>query len=392
MVRPTFSFASLALTASSVQAASYNVVDTFDASNFFTQFDFFTAPDPTHGFVKYVDAVTASRDGLAGYADGGVYLGVDYTNTTTTGRPSVRVTSKKAYTKGLFIADIAHMPAGAAGSSSCGIWPAFWMFGPDWPNSGEIDIIEGVNSQRSNAVTLHTGPGCSVSNAGSLAGTKLVSPDCQGTSGCTQSTRAADNFGPGFNAAGGGVYALEWTDAAMKVWFFPRGSAIASQLAITPSSNSSSSPSAQSPDPSTFGTPLAVFTGSGSGLGGGCPLSQHFADHNLVFDTTFCGDWAGRVWDTDRACAALAPTCEEFVGGNPEVFADAYWLVRGVRVFQEGGGGEGGEGEGSGVGVGVGVGIGGGAGVGVGVGVGVGGGQRRGVGRRGGARSKKWWA
>lgn len=33
--------------------------------------------------------------------------------------------------KGVFIADIAHMPGGA-----CGSWPAFWMFGPNWPNSG----------------------------------------------------------------------------------------------------------------------------------------------------------------------------------------------------------------------------------------------------------------
>jgi hypothetical protein len=98
------------------------------------------------------------------------------------------------------------------------------------------------------------------------------------------------------------------------------------------------------------------------------------------------------VWDTDRPCAALAPTCEEFVGGNPEVFADAYWLVRGVRVFQEGAG-DGDEGSGVGVGVGVGVGGGAGAGVGAGVGVGVGvGGQRRGVGRRGGAGARNWSA
>jgi hypothetical protein len=23
----------------------------------------------------------------------------------------------------------------------CGTWPAFWMFGPDWPNGGEIDTL-----------------------------------------------------------------------------------------------------------------------------------------------------------------------------------------------------------------------------------------------------------
>jgi hypothetical protein len=330
MVRPTFALAGLALAASSARAASYNVVDAFDATNFFDEFEFFTQPDPTHGFVQYVDAATASRDGLAGFAEGAVYLGVDYTNTTTTGRSSVRVTSKKAYTKGLFIADIAHMPAGTADSSGCGLWPAFWMFGPNWPNSGEIDIIEGVNSQASNAVTLHTGPGCSVSNAGSVASTKLVQPNCQGNEGCTQSTAASNNFGAGFNAAGGGVYALEWTDDAIKAWFFPRGSDLASQLS---SSSSSSSPP---PDPSTFGTPLAAFAGGASGAN--CSIDSHFADQSLVFNTAFCGDWAGKVWADDAACAALADTCEDFVGANPGAFSQAYWLVNGLRVYQAGAG------------------------------------------------------
>lgn len=325
MVRPRLALAGLALTASSARAAStYNIVDVFDSTNFFKEFEFFNQPDPTNGFVEYVDAATASRDGLAGFAEGGVYLGADYTNTTTTGRPSVRVTSKKAYTKGLFIADIAHMPAGAAGSSGCGLWPAYWMFGPNWPNSGEIDILEGVNSQTSNLVTLHTAPGCSVSNAGSVAGTKLVQADCQGNEGCTQATAGApNNYGAGFNAAGGGIYALEWTDAAIKVWFFPRGSVLASQLS---SASSSSSPS---PDPSTFGTPLAAFRGGSS-----CSIDSHFADHNLVFTTTFCGDWAGAVWAEDTACSALAERCEDYVGENPEAFSQAYWLVNGIRVYQ----------------------------------------------------------
>jgi beta-glucanase (GH16 family) len=39
---------------------------------------------------------------------------------------------KQNYTKGLFVADIAHMPA------ACGLWPAFWLSGSDWPNNGEI--------------------------------------------------------------------------------------------------------------------------------------------------------------------------------------------------------------------------------------------------------------
>lgn len=36
-----------------------------------------------------------------------------------------------------------------------------WMYGPNWPASGEIDIIEGVNLNTHNSITLHTSPGCS---------------------------------------------------------------------------------------------------------------------------------------------------------------------------------------------------------------------------------------
>lgn len=67
-----------------------------------------------------------------------VSFGVDYKNVAPYGRQSIRLTSKKSYNSGLIILDLAHMPGGI-----CGTWPAFWTLGPDWPNHGEIDIIEG---------------------------------------------------------------------------------------------------------------------------------------------------------------------------------------------------------------------------------------------------------
>ncbi len=42
----------------------------------------------------------------------------------------------------------------------CGTWPALWMLGPDWPNYGEIDIVEGVNIHTTNSLTLHSNSGC----------------------------------------------------------------------------------------------------------------------------------------------------------------------------------------------------------------------------------------
>ncbi|KAK4168711.1 glycoside hydrolase [Cladorrhinum sp. PSN259] len=313
---------------SSSSSSTYTLVDTFNSSNFFSEFHFFSQPDPTNGFVEYVNASTANRQSLAGYSEGGIYLGVDYHNVTTTGRKSVRVTSNNAYTTGLFIADIAHMPSGRTHAESCGIWPAYWMFGPSWPNSGEIDILEGVNAQRSNSITLHTGPGCRMSNRGSVAGTKLVSSNCQGNSGCGQETQSASNYGAGFNSLGGGYYVMEWTQSAISVWFFPRRSSEAAQLinALTNTTHGNIDIT------SSLGQPLATFVG-----GSNCSISDHFADHSIVFDTTFCGDWAGQVWQSDSACSALAQTCEEWVGQNPEKFVGAYWLINEIRVYQKGG-------------------------------------------------------
>ena len=148
--------------------------------------------------------------------------------------------------------------------SACGIWPAFWMFGPNWPNNGEIDIIEGVNLQAQNSMTMHTSGGCS-----------LIGKDCYGHQGCGVSAGGPGSYGDGFNNGNGGVYALEWTSEAIDIWFFSRSSNLDNVLS-------------DNPDPAQWGSPLASFEG-----GSGCTIDDHFNDHNIIFDTTFCGDWAG---------------------------------------------------------------------------------------------------
>jgi len=225
------------------------------------------------------------------------------------------LSSNKAYTHGLFIADIAHMPGGI-----CGVWPAFWTFGPNWPASGEIDIIEGVNTQATDAITLHTSSGCTMSGTGSLGGSVLQNGDCNagnGNTGCSTSTASTQGFGAGFNAIGGGVYAMEWTSSAIEVYFFPRN-AIPSDI------------TSGSPNPSGWGTPVASFSGNG------CDIDSHFMNHNIVFDTTFCGDWAGQVWSSSQ-CASLASTCDAYVAANPSAFTQAYWMINSVKTYQVGG-------------------------------------------------------
>ena len=56
-----------------------------------------------------------------------------------------------------------------------------------------------------------------------------------------------------------------------------------------------------------------------------------------IFDTTFCGDWAGKVWATDPVCASLATTCESFVSDHPAEFGQTYWMINSLRVYQDDG-------------------------------------------------------
>lgn len=111
---------------------------------------------------------------------------------------------------------------------------------------------------------------------------------------------------------------MEWTSSAIKVFFFPRSSIPAD---IT----------SGSPDPTTWGTPVSAFS---SGASGGCNIDQHFTQHNIVFDTTFCGDWAGNVWSSSPTCSKLATSCSAYVAANPTAFAEAYWLINSVKVYQ----------------------------------------------------------
>ncbi|KAI9720052.1 MAG: hypothetical protein M1812_003179 [Candelaria pacifica] len=198
----------------------------------------------------------------------------------------------------------------------CGTWPAFWTLGPDWPNGGEIDILEGVNSQTKNGMTLHTSPGCSITNNGGFSG-NMTTNNCDtnvaGNAGCEIAALDSRTYGKGFNSNGGGVYATEWTSNAISIWFFCRGS-----IPLDVSSGA--------PVPSGWGKPVAQFQGD-------CAIDTYFKDQQIIFDTTFCGDWAGNSWNSST-CSSLAPTCQAYVQNNPSAFNDAYWSVNSLKVYQ----------------------------------------------------------
>lgn len=118
---PTTSALAIAANASYLEYATavYGLKDTYNAGNFFSSFGLFSGADPTGGFVNYQGSLSAAQSaGLVNTNNNQIYMGVDHTNTVSTssaGRPSIRVTSNKVYTHGLFIADIAHMPGSICG-------------------------------------------------------------------------------------------------------------------------------------------------------------------------------------------------------------------------------------------------------------------------------------
>ncbi|KAF2735887.1 hypothetical protein EJ04DRAFT_183077 [Polyplosphaeria fusca] len=314
---------STVLAAESQYDLPYEIQDTYEGDSFLNGWDFFTAADPTNGFVRYQDKTAAENAQLVKTIGDDTYIGVDYQNTEIVtnngdGRASVRITTSKSYNQGLYILDLKHMPG-----SICGTWPAFWSLGGGvWPQHGEIDIIEGVNKNSVNKMVLHTDTECSVNGVGQTGSQNLYNcalDSSSGPSGCDVNDASTQSYGTDFNANGGGVYAMEWTGDHIKIWFFPRGQVPPSIVA-------------EKPDVTEFGMPNANFEGD-------CDVAKRFIDHQFIFDTTFCGDWAGNVYEYSGCpmypgLGGMA-SCKKFVAENPSAFSQAYWLISSFKTYKK---------------------------------------------------------
>ncbi|GAW14380.1 hypothetical protein ANO14919_037820 [Xylariales sp. No.14919] len=302
---------------------AYSLSTHYAGQGLLNGFSFFTGEDPSDGFVDYQSREAALASNIVSIDElNRVKLGVDSINTYSPsgkGRPSVRITSNDGFTYGLFIADFSHMP-----SSTCGTWPAFWAFnnGGDWPIGGEVDVIEGANTAQRNLFSAHTTSGCQAPGTGF---TGVQGPtDCSITPenvGCNYAAPTSDRatYGDAFNAEGGGVYALEWDSQDIKIWHFPRR-AIPDDINLAP---------LVTPDPTTWGPPQALFGGSR------CQADSHFFNMSLVINTNFCGAYAGNIWGVADQCNELAPTCEEYVAGNPSSFSNAFWQINYIDVYEK---------------------------------------------------------
>ncbi|KAJ3515182.1 hypothetical protein NLJ89_g1928 [Agrocybe chaxingu] len=293
-------------------ARAFTLTDYYRGQSFLDGWDFFSGEDPTHGNVNYQTKENAIKKRLAYVQDDGTtILAVDNTSTVAVGgrRDSVRISTKKTWTGGLFIADFWSMPHG------CSVWPAYWSLGPDWPNAGEIDVLEGVHEQETNSYTLHTSVGCEMSNIDKEASiSNQVHPICASSGldnrGCGFSDTDTRTYGKEFNLLAGGVFAHVWDDTGIKIWRFLRPEIPAD---IT----------SKKPNPATWGTPAAFFPSTN------CDIGAHFFEHSLVLDTTICGDLGNPTYAT----SGCPGTCAEAVANNAN-FKFARWQLNYIAVYQ----------------------------------------------------------
>ena len=341
----------------------YQLVDRQVGEAFFDAYRFWDGPDSlgSAGHNVYVGKPKADELGLFAIdAEGDVIM--KSTPTPDGPRSSIRLEGRQRYDRGLFILDVAHLPNG------CGVWPAWWMTDEaHWPDHGEIDIVEGINTQTVAKTALHTRESCSMfahvpdwehtgvwDRSTGLPDTYTGFPDFEtsvpaddcwamaphrwANQGCVMMSQEEGTIGEGFNQNGGGVYILEWDPANryIRSWVF--GTELPANLQEALSTAALPKHQQVAPDSDTWGTPYAYFA---IGETTGCS-ADHFQNMRMVFNLAFCGTVAGNRFTKD--CPALSEefnvegdpilSCNAYIESNPDALDEAYWKIRGVYVYE----------------------------------------------------------
>ena len=170
-------------------------------------------------------------------------------------------------------------------------------------------------------MTLHTSPNCAVTG-GSGGLLQPYSQDCNtavnGNEGCSFHETNPASYGTTLNQDGGAIYAMEWTSDGISIWWWGGGNPAPADVL------------GDNPDPTAWGPPSSQWAGDG------CVWDQHFLTHQIIFDMTFCGDWAGQVFATDPVCSAKG-ACTDYVANTPGDFSESYWSVNALKLYQDNG-------------------------------------------------------
>ncbi|KAI1344770.1 concanavalin A-like lectin/glucanase domain-containing protein [Xylariaceae sp. FL0016] len=299
-------------------SSSYILSEVYNSTNFFDVFDFSSKADPNGGHVQYQSSYDAFQAGLVEYKGDEMYIGVDYSGELTggAGRKAVRLESQSTWNEGLFIADFTHLP-----KPTCGTWPAFWFLGPDWPNNGEVDIYENWNDLEFNRHTAHVASPskigeCTISSDGMTS--EVDSANCYDFSegqydyqGCSASSHT-DTFG----SASGGVFAMEFTSEFIKIWDWAR--------TAVPSDIQSGTPSPSS----LWGTPAYMIKQ--------CDIVEAFKNMQMILNIDFCGVAAQEdKWGASCRASTGYQTCSEYVAASYSDFAQSYFKVKDIKIYQQ---------------------------------------------------------
>ncbi|PIL26823.1 hypothetical protein GSI_11084 [Ganoderma sinense ZZ0214-1] len=345
----------LAGLATTVLGGQWHLADSHVGKDFLDAFVHQAIKDPTAGRVNYVSQATALSKNLTFTNSNTLVIRADHTKTlsaTGPGRDSVRLMSKKQYKQHVTMSVSLHLHlhftlwddtnlsshvliAGTSGTcpKDAAPGPPFgrWALTPGprpvsiaalslfmFIDLREIDIIEGANDKSPNLSTLHTGSGCTMpakrNQTGTSTGTNCDS-NATNNQSCGVHAKQKDSFGPQFNKAGGGWYAMERTDQHIKVWYW---------LRTDPKVPTDVRTGAATVNTNAWGEPVGFWPG-----GKNCDLAKHLDPHNLIINLTLCGSWAGNTFNAD-GCPG---NCDTYVEQNPAKFKDAFFDIAGVKIY-----------------------------------------------------------
>ncbi|KAI0033916.1 concanavalin A-like lectin/glucanase domain-containing protein [Vararia minispora EC-137] len=300
--------------------SAFTLVQNYTGSDFLdtSKWSYFTGTDPTNGMVNYLSLKEAKAAGLVKVGSNNqTTISVESGNLPSgQNRKSVRISANEKWGKGLIIADFAQMPYG------CGVWPAFWTVGANWPDDGEIDIIEGVNKMANNQLTLHTGSSgtsCTTDTnpglingvpafLGNVLGTTCASSDGN-NAGCSFSDPDPTSFGPGFNSVGGRVITVVRDDMGIRMWSWRRSDVPADILA-------------GKPNPDLWSSATAYWSSVT------CNFDEHFADQTIVLNTDVAGGWT-----TSNLPGSGCGTDVNSIVANGSNFENGSWVVNSISVW-----------------------------------------------------------